>query len=62
MPKTKITIEVEFEWDEDGTWSEHTVTVGPELDKDTLYGFFESDENFFELDRNLYFHMAEMDD
>jgi len=62
MPKTRITIEVDFEWDESGTWEASKVTVGPELDKDTLYGFFESDEHFFELDNKLYEHMARMPD
>lgn len=60
--KAKITIEVDFEWDETGTWESSTVTVGPELDKKTLYGFFESDTNFFELDMKLYKHMEKMDD
>lgn len=60
--KAKITVEVELEWDETGTWETHKVTVGPELNKETLYGFLECDSDFFELDNKLYYHMDEMDD
>jgi hypothetical protein len=62
MPKTKIIVEMDFEWNGEGTWHTHKVTVGPELDKDTLYGFFESDEHFFGLDDALYDHMSDMED
>lgn len=61
--KAKITVEVEIEWDETGTWEPYSkVTVGPQLDKATLYGFLECDSNFFELDDKLYYHMSEMED
>jgi hypothetical protein len=61
--KAKITVEVDLEWNEDGTWENHTVTIdGPALDKKELYHFLECDSHFFELDDKLYMHMAKMED